>query len=374
MTSRLLRAALVAALALPAAARAGSNTNVSGSVYVDYWGILDKTVARRSPASTTPDISLSVGVDIHDDLSFSAKVCVSCHGIEPEHAYLDFTPKTWFNVQVGRLLVPFGEWPERLDPGSHKTASAPLIWDMGRMAYGERSAMNLGVVPQPYVDTGAELYGTFWLGSVVQVWYGGYGVSGLRGGNDADWIAMRATPYTDNNRTLSYGGRGVLTYSSEPGSFFGDASIGGSYSQGKYDKEARLGYVMWGADASLRLGPFTLRGEYASRKTDLDPTATGYRFDIVDPYFNKTGYYAELEHPLGRYLAAVYRYDELRRQGLPLPSSTLNLSPDSTVTRYTGGLVVTPAQSVYMKLSWEYWQPTDFERFHSFHVGLGGAF
>ena len=51
--------------------------------------------------------------------------------------------------------MPFGEYANRVDPSGHKTASAPLIYDMGRMAYGDKNAMNLGVIPQPYSDTGA---------------------------------------------------------------------------------------------------------------------------------------------------------------------------------------------------------------------------
>ena len=128
---------------------------------------------------------------------------------------------------------------------------------------------------------------------------------------------------------------------------------------------------MWGADASFKLGPFIVRGEYASRKTDLDPNAR-YAYELVDDFFQKDGWYAELEHPLGKYLNVVYRYDELRRTGMPLPSSSL--STDSLIKRYTGGIVLTPAQAVFMKLGWEYWEPKDFAKFHSFHVGFGGAF
>jgi hypothetical protein len=70
----------------------------------------------------------------------------------------------------------------------------------------------------------------------------------------------------------------------------------------------------------------------------------------------------------------VYRYDELRRIGSPLPGAQASLSTDSRITRYTGGLVITPAQAIYVKLSYEYWEARDFTDFHSYHVGMGGAF
>ncbi|ACG72205.1 conserved hypothetical protein [Anaeromyxobacter sp. K] len=361
-------------LAAAAAARAGDGVIVSGSAYVDFWGIPDRSVGRGAPQGLTLDASLKVGVDIHDDLSFTAKACASCHGFEMEHVALEYTPKTWFNVQAGRILVPFGEYSQRADPSGHKPASAPLIYDMGRMAYGARTVMNLGIVPMPYSDTGALAYGVAWLGERLQVWYGLYGVAGLKGSNDVDWMALRTSSYSDNNRELAGGARLALTYSADANAFIGDATLGGSFTGGRYDKDAKLKYLMWGVDASFRLGPFTARGEYAARRTDLDPDATGYRYGLVDDWFEKEGWYGELEHPLGRYLAAVYRFDELRRKGAPLPGASAELSIDSRIQRYTGGLVVTPAQGVFVKLSYEYWDTTDFEDFHSYHVGMGGAF
>lgn len=379
MTDRLIRAlapaGLLALAALAAApARAAEGVIYSGSAYVDYWGVPDRDIGDRAPQAVAPATSVKIGMDINDDLSFSAKACVSCHGVDLEHVALDYQPKSWFNVQFGRIAVPFGDFSNRVDPGSYKTASQPLIYDMGRMAYGGRSAMNLGVVPLPYVDTGALVYGIRWLGERIQLWYGIYGVSGLRGSNDLDWMAMRSIPYNDNNRVPSGGARFTLSYASDPGAFFGDASLGGSYTGGRYDKEATREYHAWAADATLRFGKLVLRGEYAARRTDLDPAATGYPFALEDPWFEKEGFYAEAEAPLGKYLEAVYRYEELRRTGTPLPGAVAELSADSTFKRHTAGLVVTPASSLFVKLSWELWQTTDFGEFHTYHAGIGGAF
>jgi len=241
------------------------------------------------------------------------------------------------------------------------------------MAFGGRSAMNLGVLPLPYVDTGALVYGVRWLGEKIQVWYGVYGVAGLRGSNDLDWMAMRSIPYNDNNAVPAGGGRLALAYSSDPGSFFGDANLGGSYTAGRYDKDGKLGYDVWAIDATLRLGKLLLRGEYASRKTDLDPDAS-YPYALVDSWFEKAGYFAEAEVPLGPYLSAVYRYEELWRRGTPLPGSVPELSADSTFVRHTGGLMITPVAALYLKASWELWQTTDFGDFHTYHAGIGGAF
>jgi hypothetical protein len=372
-----LAAAVLAAgaLAAPAPAAAVEGVVFSGSVYVDQWGFVEsRDASRRAPQAVAPAASIKVGADVNDDLTFSAKACVSCHGVDLEHVALDYQPKTWFNVQAGRIAVPFGEFSNRVDPTSYWAGSQPLIFDMGRMAYGSRTSMNLGILPMPYVDTGALVYGVKWLGSRIQTWYGVYGVAGLRGANDVDWMALRTAPYNDNNAEPAYGGRLALTYSADAGDFFGDANVGGSYTAGKYDREARLGYEAWGADATIRLWKFVLRGEYARRTTDLDPAATGYPFALEDPFFVKEGFYAELEHPLGKYLNVVYRYEELARQGTPLPGAPVEMRADSRFVRYTGGVAVTPAQNLVVKLSWEYWDTTDFGKFQSYHAGIGGSF
>jgi hypothetical protein len=381
MTDRLSRASLpaaalaafVALAAAPVAARAAGNTIVSGSVYVGYAGIPDATVRDRSPRGVAPDASLKVQVEIHDDLTFSAKACMGCHTVELDHAILDWQPKTWFNVQVGRIAVPFGEFAERVDPSSYRAPDAPLIYDMGRMAFGGASALNLGVLPQPYVDTGALAYGQKWIGERIQVWYGGYVVGGLKGTNDIQWGRMRGGSYQDNNAVPGGGGRLAVTLASEPGALFGDASIGGSFTAGRYDDAARLGYAVWGADATIRVASATVRGEYVQRRTQLDKNAT-YAYALVDDWFTKSGWYVEAEQPVWKYLAFVGRVDQLRRSGAQLPGADDPAATFARITRTTVGAVVTPAKATYVKAGWEYWDGSGYPSFHAFQFGLGGAF
>jgi hypothetical protein len=365
----------VAAVLVAGEAYAGSSSSFSGTAYVDYWGMTSKTMASKSPSGMTIDAMIKLGVDVNDDLTFSAKACFSCHGVEFDNVMIDWMPSTRFNVQAGRLPIPFGEFSNRVDPSGHKTVSAPLIYDMGRMVFGEKSAMNLGVIPLPYTDTGVLVYGQFFLGESIQVWYGGYATAGLRGGNDLDFIATRAIYYTDNNRVPSTGGRVVMTYASEGGSLLGDVSVGASATGGKYDREGKLGYFAWGADASAQLGRVTLRGEYASRETDLDPDAS-YPYALIDPWLSKDGWYGELEFPvpvIDRYVSAALRYDELHRRGTPLSTSS-PLSTESSIQRYTAGVMIIPAPSLYLKVGYEYWAGTDFTAFHAGHLGFGGSF
>jgi hypothetical protein len=374
-----LAASIAVATAALAAGRAvaAPSLQFSGSAYVDSWVIPSQQPRAdevKAPQGITVDASMRFGVDVHDTLSFSAKACISCHGVEMDHVVLDWQPKPWFNAQFGRLDVPFGEFANRIDQSGHRTSSAPLIYDMGRMAYADRTSFNSGVIMLPYVDTGLMLYGQVWLGSRVQLWYAGYAVSGFKGTNDVEWMALRTAPYADNNKVPSYGGRFTLTYSSDPGAVIGDVSLGASYTGGRYDRAARLQYDVAGADLSIQLWKLTLRGEYALRRTALDAGATGYQWTLVDAFFDKRGFYGELEHPLGPYVAMIYRYDKLERLGVPLPGSVAEMTPSAAIERLTVGTVITPSSGIYLKLSYEYWKPTGFALFHSGHVGFGGAF
>ncbi len=367
--------AAVALLLAPAASTAIEGLIFSGSVFVDQWGFpKEGDPSKNSPQGLAPMASMKVGGDVNDNLSFSAKGCISCHGLEFDHVALDYQPRTWLNFQAGRINVPFGDFSNRVDPTSYRAGAQPLIYDMGRMAYGGRTQMNLGVLPMPYVDTGALVYGVRWLGSRIQAWYGGYVVGGLRGSNDIDWMAMRATPYNDNNGKPGYGGRLTLSYAADAGDFIGDWSLGGSGMGGAYDRTGKLMYQCWGADATFRFYKLVLRGEYASRKTDLDPNATGYPYAVVDPWFVKSGWYVEAEHPLGKYLDLVYRYEWMDRRGTPLPGSPPQMTDNSTYKRYTIGAAITPAQNTVVKLSYEWWDTSDFGRFPTYHAGVGGAF
>ncbi|MBI3181592.1 MAG: hypothetical protein HYZ28_05575 [Myxococcales bacterium] len=361
-------------VALGSVASAGS-VNLSGSAYVDYLGVSGKTAREASLSGVTPEIALKVEVDAHEDLSFSGKVCFGCHGLEIDRAQLEYTPKSWLNVQAGRVVVPFGEFAMRYDPSSHPTASKPLPYEMGRMLHHGPTAMNLGVVPTPYVDTGAVVFGQVWWGEQVQIWYGGYAVAGFRGDNDFDFVSSRSLYYVDNNRAPAGGGRLAVTYSAaSPGALLKDLSFGASGMYGRYDPALRFSYTAVGLDGSARVGPVTVRAEGALRRTDINPDARGYRYAMVDAFIEKSGFYAEVEHPLGRHLQIVYRLDGLRRAGQPLPGSVAELSPDSQILRYTQGAQLLLGDAVFAKVSYERWWMSDFPEVNVLHAGVGGTF
>ncbi len=373
---KLLLRLLCGALPLTAIAAAsawGATANVAGTAYVDYWYLSSPMARGTSLSPLTPEAALKIEVDVHENLSFSGRICFGCHGLEVDRAHIDFTPSQYFNIQAGRVGVPFGEFSVRYDPTSHRSVSKPLIYEMGRMPYYGRGGFNLGVVPTPYVDTGLVLYGQLWFGDNVQLWYGAYAVGGFKGNNDIEWVSMRTPYYLDNNRWPSFGGRTVLTFSGT-GKVFRDFSLGFSGMHGKYDPEATRRYTALGADASLRVGPLTLRSEAAMIRLEIDRDAAGYKYQIIDPFIDKGGIYVEAEHPLGSHLILLYRFELFRRVGVPMPGSLEALSTDSRVYRYTQALQILLGDSVFLKASYEYWWLTDFPAFHAIHTGLGGTF
>ena len=126
VSSRMLRALTATG------AFAGASTTVSGSAYLDYWYLSSEHARAAAMQPVTPEAAIKIEVDVHESVSFSARMCFGCHGIEIDRAHIDFTPSQYFNLQVGRVGVPFGEFSVRYDPTSHRTVSKPLIYEMGR--------------------------------------------------------------------------------------------------------------------------------------------------------------------------------------------------------------------------------------------------
>jgi hypothetical protein len=214
---------------------------------------------------------------------------------------------------------------------------------MGDMLRYTRSGFNLGIVPAPYVDNGLEVFGSLPLGPVNQLDYSVYVVKGLTGENDFDF--ERSRTFLDNNRTPAFGGRLVLTGP--------DWSLGASGSAGLYDPADSRWYVMGGVELYFRADPVTFRAEALFRRTDLDPTAT-YAYQVVDPWFLKLGWYAQVDVQVARPLTLVLRSDGLWRSGLPLPEA-VQLSPRASVLRQTAAVLWRVEEHFALKADYELW-------------------
>ena len=320
---------------------------LSGSASVDYRfvsGVLPPE--NPSPLGIngfTFEVAQKVVAEVGHGVSFTVKACGGCHGIEVDQGFGEVRLKRFFNVRVGRINVPFGEFTVRHDPANFTTPSKPLPYAMGDMLQYGRQGFNLGIVPGPWVDNGAEAYGSLSLGEKTQLDYAVYVVKGLAGTNDFDFAASRS--YLDNNRTPAFGARVVLTGD--------DWAFGGSFSAGAYDPKDTLWYYMGGLEFYARIGQVIVRAEALGRRTDIDPAADGYAFQLIDKWFLKAGWYAQLDWSPRPELTFILRTDGLQRFGMPLPFS--DLSQLAGVQRQTAAMMVRTHEHLAVKLDYELW-------------------
>lgn len=385
---------------LPTAAHA-VDYNFAGSVSLNYKTIvnrLSEPADQRSVLMGGFNINASVKavVDVSPFLSATVKVCYGCHGLEAINMVAELTPHPAINVRAGRFQPAFGDFYLRHDPTAHKTPDNPLPYDMGHMA--QVGAWGNGVLPAPYVDNGAEVYGTLRPSEAFSISYAAHVVGGLKGPQQSSQTVMpqdfayrrsrfvTATDYlVDNNRWPAFGGRVAFTFArtAAMSPAVPDVTLGGSAIYSRYDDNDQLAYLIYGVDAYVHLWRINLRGELIRRQMDIDPrlldypdgTTTGLKMMLTDPVqINKDGFYVESDFPLGNYLEGVLRVDGMRRQGpraarsnpdeasLPpaqrtyRPGSSAALDFDDWVMRYTVGLNIIPLTGAKLKLSYEYWR------------------
>lgn len=342
-----MRRFLAVTLALVSVPAGAFDALLSGSASADYRFVSGPNPPQNpSPFGInglTLEVSQKVVAEMGRGVSFSVKACGGCHGFELDQGYGEIHVKRFFNVRAGRINVPFGEFTVRHDPMNFTTPSKPMPYAMGDMLNYGRQGFNLGIVPAPWVDNGAEVFGGVSLGEVNSLDYSVYAVKGLSGDNDFDFAASRS--YLDNNKSPAFGARLVLTGP--------DWSVGGSFSAGTYDPRDTLWYVMGGAELYFRAGPVVVRAEALARRTDLDATAAGYAYQLVDPWFLKLGWYAQIDvtpHPM---LVLILRSDGVHRFGMPLPGS--ELSPSAGAQRQTAAALFRITEQLALKGSYELW-------------------
>ncbi len=350
--------------------------NFAGSLQLDYLAIPTNDQPRDIALDGfTVELALKLVVDFTENASANVKVCYGCHGFEVAMAYVDLRLVDQLNFRFGRFTPRFGDFALRHDPANHRANSKPLIYDMGRML--RRLEYNNSILPIPYAENGVELYGTQWISDDVQLDWAAHAVSGLRGSAgafDIDFVQSRspALYYIDNNSEPAVGGRLALTVNWTD---FISSTIGASGIWGRWDPDRENEYIIGGADLYFRIYALSVRGEVVFRKTEFslgeDPQSR-FRFAVVDDFFVKDGFYAEVEYPFGRYLEAFFRVDGLRQRGNVLIDSPL--SRRSAVLRYTPGVNIVLHRSLRLKLSTEFWDFSDFQDEVGVHAGITANF
>ena len=358
--------------------RPGIDRNFAGSIQLDYMAVPSRDTARDiSLDAATAEVSVKLTTDFNGRMSASVKVCVACHGVEVGMALFDVRVADELNIRVGRFTPAFGEFPDRHDPANHRTSDKPLAYDMGRMLrIGE---WNEGVLPAPWVDNGVEVNGTRFFGDHIQADYAAYAIAGPRAGADPVDIDFRLSRtgesyYIDNNSRPVLGGQLVTSLLFDSVTF----AVGASMMRGTYDPQHELPFSLYGAHAVLRFHDVFLRAEYLRRRTRMslgeDPEA---RFKYgpgadgdYDPFFVKDGAHVELEVPVAGRVTFVLREDGLRRRGNVVMTS--DLRSDSAILRHTVGAAIAIRGSLRLKLSYEYYDFSDFSDETVIHTGIAG--
>ncbi len=375
--------AMLVAMLVPRPAQA-IDRNFAASAQIDY--MLAPTVKGADAMAHnagfdgfTTELSVKMAVDLTDHLSANVKFCYGCHGLEADMAYMDYRVVDELNFRLGKFSPSFGAFNLRHDPANHRLSDKPLPYDMGR-ALGFR-AFNLGVLPSPFPDNGAEVNGTHWFGDDNQLDYAAYVVSGFKGdatAQDIDFTQNRELYYVDNNGRPTYGGRLALTHKFSSSA---DSTIGASGMRGTYDPNNTLFYTIVGADASLRVKRTNVRMEYLARRTDIsvaDPTQFVYALPNKNSDFMvKHGAYIELEQPLNGVVDLIVRADGLMRVGDVVKGSPIDRI--SSVGRATLGTAFLVQRDLRIKASTEYYHfsdlgPTGQHNDVSFHLGAVGTF
>lgn len=358
--------------------------NFAGSLQLDY----NLSPERSTPVGSGPtfrgfttEAALKVTADLTDHLSANVKVCFGCHGFETDMAYMEYRFADELDVRAGRFSPSFGAFNLRHDPANHKLSDKPLAYDMGRML--RLRDWNLGVLPAPFPDNGAEVSGTHWFGPSYQLDWAAHVVSGFKGSNggtDLDFAQSRngSLYYVDNNDEPAYGGRLSLTRRFAE---VGDATLGASVMHGTFDPKAQLAYTIAGADLSVRIRKMNFRIEYLVRRQDLDVSSPErYRYAVPasgGDHFLKHGAYAEADVPITPSLDVMAHFDLLYRAGNVLVDSPLQAR--SGIYRYTLGTAYSLRRGLRLKYSTELWSFSDLGYANeytavSMHIGAAVAF
>ena len=378
---------LVVAMLMAASAAFAVDRNLAGSAQLDYHFVPGEgaNLNEGEPPGTygfdgfTLEATEKLAVDVSNHLSANAKICFGCHGFEADMAYVDYRVADEFNLRVGRFSPSFGSFNLRHDVANHKLSDKPLPYDMGRML--RMRTWNLGVLPSPFPDNGAEINGTHWFGDSTQLDYAVYAIEGFKSNVahplDIDFLISHTPYYVDNNGHPTVGGRLAVT---QKVGDLSDFTLGASGMYGTYDLHNELTYAIFGGDLVFRFNRTALRFEYLARRTQIDVSdpallalnVVGADRDVV----TKHGAYAEIEVPLAPSVDVLGRLDGLYRVGnFPKdPEDETPLAFRSYIVRYTVGASYAFERAFRVKLSTELWQFSDEDDGKNVRVGTHLAF
>ena len=263
-------------------------------------------------------------------------------------------------LNVGRVIVPFGQFNPRSFPDTFDTLTRPLMYlgDADIFATPPNS-------PSPlfrtiYTDTGFVLSGNRWKDG-DQLYYSVFVTNGLVGATDLG----QGSSFADNNDNKQIGAR--VTYTITSWWEHTRAGFGVSWLTGKYDSANSLSYRMYGADFIVVIdglfrggeGSITIRGEYAFAPREILPPVQGDPTMAINEASRVQGAYIIVETRLdARWM--VYLEGDWMTQNAPLlmngqidPTDTNDVR--STIWRVSVGVVYKFRIGIVWKTEYSYW-------------------
>jgi hypothetical protein len=319
-----------------------------------------------------PEVWLGFEWQSSGPLSARVHACVSCHSenlqgsrVELAEGFMrldvdklilcgDDAPLQ-AHIDAGRFIVPFGAFAAASHPGAYRTATRPLMYNMGQNIYqiaiAGAGAIGPPILPMPYSDEGVLLSASRSLIGDVNATFDGYAVNGLQGTSSMNLSAFWASrDYVDNNADTTVGGRVTVGNSK--------LRMGASIMSGRYNSDRTgvfpppttiLDYKIYGYDVTARYEDvLRVHAEYARRISDAFPA-------VVVPE-DIAGWLLEGEVRLWKKprVSAVVRYDDQRHLAGP---AIAGLSADGTygVYRFTYGLNIAVGSSSTLMINHERW-------------------
>jgi hypothetical protein len=256
----------------------GGQFNFSGTISTLWRGGNDANVIENPGFFV--DAWLSAEWQSSGPLNMKATACVTCHASQHDDrlelveafARLDLV-KAWhgtdggndggaqLNLSAGRVVVPFGAFAGMSHPGANRTATNPLMFNMGRLV--NTAQIGPVVLPMPYADEGVVLDTRVPLACGWSATLDVYAINGMQGFTrisnfrfSRDWV--------DNNSDPAVGGRATIGN--------GTVRFGGSIMSGRFEPDSAtnpvLNYQIVGADVTIRHGRWRGYAEYAMRRSD----------------------------------------------------------------------------------------------------------
>ncbi|RIK82495.1 MAG: hypothetical protein DCC68_06280 [Planctomycetota bacterium] len=258
------------------------------------------------------------------------------------------------HVDAGRFIVPFGAFAAQSHPGAFRTATRPLMYNMGQNVY--RDELPPPLLPMPYADEGVLASATLPLFAEVNATFDFYAVNGLQGSTDLElgsWFQSR--DYVDNNTEPAVGGRATL------GNNY--LRAGASLMSGRYNENTLqaavpeiLDYKIYGVDLVARYEDWVrIQVEWARRDNDAFDFLAG---DVTREAIKGTVIEGEFKLWSKPKVSAIVRYDDQRRTDGPPRFGTPILTPETSVQRFTYGLNVALGSSTLM-VNHEHWKVPD---------------